>query len=977
MDSTVRKIGRPILPILVVGILLLPATSVHVPRSHEPTPVLHSTVHSEVARATLPGRLADAGVRVEVRCPPSAADYCGLDNSLGAASLSPNASWLNLSSDLGSQGSAPTAKQVHDGSALSFDAKDGYFVFYSDDAASDFATHTWILNHGVWSEDRTLLQPPATWDPLMTYDAADGYVVLVVQDTGLTTGIVQTWSFSGGAWANRTDERAPGPAVRDGGSIAFDGGASDVLLFGGVSYPCEGSGNGSCHPYFNDTWTYRAGIWTNETNASHPQPRGRSGAAMAYDGPEDAVLLFGGDSPGWGGNGPPVDLDWWEFSHGGWVNLTNLSRPHPSAGASPALASIGSNSVPWLFGGSTTYYSVRAQNESWEYLNHTWINETPALHGGRPPPFLPVFFGYDPVDNFTLLLLDGYWAHSTYAIFEYSLGPSALLFYAASRSTIDLGQSFALQVTPVPSGLNLSFQAPPGCAPPSNGTLSCTPKAAGSFEVNVSAFGPSGLPTVVHISVTVHADPTITAFSGTPSTVTLGSPIELIASVANGSPPLTYSFSGLPPGCLSANASSIGCTPTATGSYTLHMTALDAAGLGANATAILVVNPRPSALSLMIQPSLLEVGSSVLLSLNLSGGTLPYSYRYSGLPPGCTSESAADWTCLPTETGTFLVAVIATDASNWSITGTASLTILAPLTLAGFTVSPRPATEVGLATSIAADASGGDPPYLYFLSGFPGPCSLGTVSSAACIPTIAGSYSVTLNVTDGLGAEVSSTLTVTVAPALSVASFDFTPASVETGQLATGTVSLAGGVAPYAYAFPSGGALPCIVSGSTFRCTPTAAGNLSSRVAVTDALGVSRVALGSLTVLSAPVITAFIVGPTPAAPGSLVEATLTLSGGKAPYSVSYTGLPPGCASENAVNLSCRPSANGVYTLEAIVTDALGGRATQNATLAVEPMLFGLPTTESLVLITGTLALVAVVATALLLHRRRRGAAGPD
>lgn len=73
--------------------------------------------------------------------------------------------------------------------------------------------------------------------------------------------------------------------------------------------------------------------------------------------------------------------------------------------------------------------------------------------------------------------------------------------------------------------------------------------------------------------------------------------------------------------------------------------------------------------------------------------------------------------------------------------------------------------------------------------------------------------------------------------------------------------------------------------------------------------------------------------------GVAVTLTATISGGAGAASVAWTGLPPGCASQNVTQLTCRPSTSGVYPISASVSDGAGGVAlSADAVLVVNPTL---------------------------------------
>jgi YVTN family beta-propeller protein len=77
--------------------------------------------------------------------------------------------------------------------------------------------------------------------------------------------------------------------------------------------------------------------------------------------------------------------------------------------------------------------------------------------------------------------------------------------------------------------------------------------------------------------------------TATPATVDVGSSTTFTATVAGGSAPFSFTYTGLPSGCAST-ASSFDCQPAAAGVFTVTVTAADSAGQKAEANATLTVN---------------------------------------------------------------------------------------------------------------------------------------------------------------------------------------------------------------------------------------------------------------------------------------------------------------------------------------------------------------------------------------------------
>jgi PKD repeat protein/DNA-binding beta-propeller fold protein YncE len=94
---------------------------------------------------------------------------------------------------------------------------------------------------------------------------------------------------------------------------------------------------------------------------------------------------------------------------------------------------------------------------------------------------------------------------------------------------------------------------------------------------------------------------------------------------------------------------------------------------------------------------------------------------------------------------------------------------------------------------------------------------------------------------------------------------------------------------------------------------------------------------GTISVISSPPqVTFYAATPNPVDSNTPTQFSLGVSGGAGASTVSYSGLPPPCQSQNTLTLVCQPSAKGTYNVTAEVTDSLGYTASAVAALSVSP-----------------------------------------
>ncbi len=128
-----------------------------------------------------------------------------------------------------------------------------------------------------------------------------------------------------------------------------------------------------------------------------------------------------------------------------------------------------------------------------------------------------------------------------------------------------------------------------------------------------------------------------------------------------------------------------------------------------------------------------------------------------------------------------------------------------------------------------------------------------------------------------------------------------------------------------------------------------------------------------------PAIDSFTFDPSSVTVDDHVTVAVLVTGGAAPLTYSYRGLPGGCPSVNLSSWSCAPNSTGVFPVEVIVTDSAGRSASANASLSVgqapatSAKLLGLPASTGVAVLLGVAvaAGLAVVLVGFRVMRRRR------
>lgn len=232
---------------------------------------------------------------------------------------------------------------------------------------------------------------------------------------------------------------------------------------------------------------------------------------------------------------------------------------------------------------------------------------------------------------------------------------------------------------------------------------------------------------------------------------------------------LAWGVSGsLPPGLVLAtfagSSASIGGVPTGLGTFSFTITASGPGGQASASLSITIVSPPALALSSVSPLPAAMTGLSYTYQFSASGGSGPYLFSATNLPPGFQLASYGVLSGTPAKANTYSINVTVSDAKQAMVSATFSLMVTPALVLT--TASPLAPGIDGTPYSQTIAAAGGTAPYSFFITG-PSPPGLGISKSGllAGTPSSIGTFNFAIRVADTLGFSVSQQYAITISPA--------------------------------------------------------------------------------------------------------------------------------------------------------------------------------------------------------------------
>jgi hypothetical protein len=875
--------------------------------------------------------------------------------------------------------------------ALAYDAADGYVLLFGGRDAGGYSNQTWNFSGDAWRNITASAgsPPPARGNATMTYDPADGYVVLF-GGQGARGFLNDTWKFVGGKWSNLSARTLGAPSARVGPGVAYDPTAHALVLFGGIS---DGAP-------FGDTWEFQGGEWYNITSSFPLLPSPRDHMLLGYDPSSQTLVLFGGWSGASGAHGRIALGDTWLFVTSAWSNVTGQTGRTPTPRGGGIVLSDPVDDYLLLCGG-TDPNGLVAFTDQWAFASGNWTQPGPPTD---PAPGFGASLAYDGSDGYDLLVAGtsdegsfsyraGYWSSLAPALSPSPRYGAAMIYDPSSQSVLYFGG----MTGPVPGASvagdrfladTWSFRGGLWSNLTGNLTLAPAPRAfAGiAYDPGTGAvllfggLGPTGA-----------LQDTWSFLDGSWRNVTGASPD---APAARFGAAMTYDpstsrvllFGGFPGSG----------EPT----VALNDTWSYSDGRWTPLTVALAPSPRgwvSAAADSNAQDVVLVGGQRMLCAAAPDCPSPPLSDTWV-FDNGTWTNLTSSLTHAPTGAVTpdlvydaYLQAILFVGAPALGPTGWWVFHHSGgqALRCGAITASVDPAT-VGRSVELNATVTGGLPPYAFTWEDLPSNCSGVRPGAVWCDPIFPGNFTVLLRVVDFAGTSTQSpplSLAVLRAPSDTVASVHITPATLvlapgDSAELRATAENRSGATVPgrFNWSLAAGAnATLSATSGADVILEAGASDGSSSVLVNGTGDGGGATAAASFTIQGTELaIVSFNATPLRVQVGVQTNLSVLARGGTAPYTLSYQGLPPGCATNDSPSVLCTPSKTGSYRVTVTLVDAWGLAREANLTLEVLAVVSSNGIPPALLVLSITFgAVAAVIGVGYLLGRREPPEGEPE
>ncbi|TFH18009.1 hypothetical protein E4H04_04110 [Candidatus Bathyarchaeota archaeon] len=216
-----------------------------------------------------------------------------------------------------------------------------------------------------------------------------------------------------------------GPSARMGHSMAYDPQGDCVLLFGGCIW------QDNRYTFYNDLWSYSDGAWS-EIEVSGVKPSGRFNIPMVYIPDRHQLFVFGGFS-----SSDRIGDTWiYDIAANEWIKLQPDTGPPRRSDA--AIAYDGVNKVVVMFGGYGAHDDTLDDTWVFDFSEMNWIEKNPT---NKPLIQYGGHMVYDSL-NSELIMYPGHWSiKSNGALISHGYGDEVWRYSYEENSWTELETS--------------------------------------------------------------------------------------------------------------------------------------------------------------------------------------------------------------------------------------------------------------------------------------------------------------------------------------------------------------------------------------------------------------------------------------------------------------------------------------------------------------------------------------------------------
>lgn len=450
-------------------------------------------------------------------------------------------------------------------------------------------------------------------------------------------------------------------------------------------------------------------------------------------------------------NGAYEAVDSYEFVTGFQPPPVQVSRPIPN----PATADVG-QPVSFTCGASG---GVPPFSYSWSFGDGSSATGQNVSHAFSSPGIM----------NVQCTAFDSLQTTSENTTSIMVLSDPLISLQLVNPTSVDIGQVVTFTVRAIGGSGVYSYKwthLPIGCTSIDAASIPCRPETTGTFPVAANVTDSNGFSVIGDIlPVTVYPDPLLTSFTASSNNLDIGQTITFAASASGGAGDISFVYYSLPTGCESANSTSLSCTPATTGTFHVILTVTDSNGFTVSSSRIIItVNADPTA-TIAASPPSIDIGQSLTFTVLARQGTGPFSYSYETLPTGCTTSNSPNLFCAPSSIGNYTIKVVVSDRTGEKSTAYLSVAVNPVVGISAFTTSLE-SVNAGKEFTLTVLTTGGTSPLSYSYLGLPRGCSPDNSPVLHCTPSAGGPYLIQATVTDKAGKSATSSVRVTVIPAM-------------------------------------------------------------------------------------------------------------------------------------------------------------------------------------------------------------------